>query len=312
MEIQKRDQVFDRELDRTTEDPLPGEFSFGVNLRPAIRIDREGFAERKGICAVYLPQIARGFVEQRKGLVVEWAEKLYDSFAARRVGLPKSLDDIPRLLIDLRLHFCGTVIPLLACGELLVSEREAIRLAIDGRESYWIAMAVLISPADVAEQNCGQVVSLETMTASLRVGLADDSSGLGKARATEVGAEQTSRIAESFGRTTADAHSMKPKVIAFAHPATVTKRGTRGPKRDFSTALKVDDVVRRLATDGNWREQLENICDSLDEAKVRCPKPWKKKGYGTWYDGMTFARPLVIKAIEHHRDRAQEHRETFS
>lgn len=93
---------------------------------------------------------------------------------------------------------------------------------------------------------------------------------------------------------------------------TVTIHGKRGPKRDFETAMKVDEVITRLAPDGNWRAQLEAVCEGLDEALVRRPKPWKAKGYRAWYDCMTDERALVIKAIEHHRERAQEYKKTFS
>jgi hypothetical protein len=237
-------------------------------------MDREEFAERKRICAEYLARIARAPAEQRKELLVEWAEKLYNAHAVRRVGLLTSLDDIPRLLADLDFYYSGTIISLLADAHPDDLESEAVSLAMAGRRSYWFARSALLVPAAAAEQN--------------------------------------SRIAESVRQTTADANSMKTKATVFTHPTTVTNRGTRGPKRDFATALKVDEVVRRLAPDGNWRAQLENVCDGLDEAQVRCPKPWKKKGHGTWYDCMTDARPLVIKAIEHHLERAQEHRETFS
>jgi hypothetical protein len=123
-------------------------------------------------------------------------------------------------------------------------------------------------------------------------------------------AGQNSRTGESVGQTTADADPMQTKAIVLTDPAAVTKR--RGPQRDFETALQVDAVVRRLAPDGDWHAQLANICDGLDEAEVRCPKPWKNKGYGTWYDCMTAERSLVVKAIAHHRELAREPRETFS
>jgi hypothetical protein len=92
----------------------------------------------------------------------------------------------------------------------------------------------------------------------------------------------------------------------------VTNRGKRGPKCDFETAMKVDEVTLRLAPDGKWRAQLDAVCEDLDEAQVRRPKRWTGKGYKTWYDCMIAERPLVIKAIEHHLKRAREHKKTFS
>jgi hypothetical protein len=232
-------------------------------------MDWEDFAERKALGTAYLALMARASREQRTKLLVEWAEKLYDAHAVRRVRLLQSSDDIPRLLIDLDFYYSGTITSLLADAHPDDFESEAISLAIAGRRSYWFTKSALpFFPATAVEQS--------------------------------------SRIAE-FGQTTADAHSMETRATAFTQTAVVRKRGTRGPKRDFLTALKVDEVVRRLAPDRNWRAQLENICDGLDEGEVRLPKPWKKKGYGTWYDCMTLARPLVIKAIEHHLERAREH-----
>jgi hypothetical protein len=99
---------------------------------------------------------------------------------------------------------------------------------------------------------------------------------------------------------------------ALTNRATVRSRGKRGPERDFKTAWRVDEIVAELAPNGNWRAQLEEICDGLDDAKVRRPKPWAARGYRTWYDCLTVERSLVVKAIEHHRERAREQKETFS
>ena len=246
----------------------------GGGIMIPTNMDREDFAERKALDTKYLARMARASAERRKELLVEWAEEHYDAHAVRRVELLTSLDDIPRFLVDLVFYYSGTIISSLADAHPDDFGNEAISLAIAGRRSYWFARSVALFPPAAAEHN--------------------------------------SRIGESVGQTTADANSMKTKATALTHPTTVTDRRAQGPKRDFATALKVDEVVRRLAPDGDRRAQLDNICDGLDEAEVRCPKPWKKKGYGTWYDCMTVARPLVIKAIEHHRKRAQEYRETFS
>src|ERR1700693_5622318 len=100
-------------------------------------MNREEFAERKRLGTEYPSRIARAPAEKRKELMVEWAEKLYDAYAQRRMGLPESLDDIPRLLLDLRLYYSGTVVPLVAAARPDDFESEAISLAIAGRESYW-------------------------------------------------------------------------------------------------------------------------------------------------------------------------------
>lgn len=113
---------------------------------------------------------------------------------------------------------------------------------------------------------------------------------------------------ESTGRAADEASPANAKATA----TTVTERRKRGPTRDFETALKVDGVITRLAPDGNWRARLEDICEGLDEAQVRRPKPWKRKGHSTWFDCVISERPLVIKAIEHHLKLAQQRKETFS
>jgi hypothetical protein len=119
-------------------------------------MDREAFAERKKLCAEYLGRIARASGEQRKELLVECAEKLYDAQAGQRVGLLESLDNIHLLLADLHLFYSGTIIPLLARANPDDFESEAISLAIAGQESHWLAKIVLLFPTAVAKQNSDQ------------------------------------------------------------------------------------------------------------------------------------------------------------
>jgi hypothetical protein len=116
------------------------------------KMDREEFAERKRIGAEYLSRIARASGEKRKELMVEWAEKLYDAHAPRRMGLLKSLAGLPQLLADLRLFYSATVIPLIAEAHPDDSESEAIRLSIAGRESDCSAKIALRFPAGAAPQ----------------------------------------------------------------------------------------------------------------------------------------------------------------
>lgn len=85
----------------------------------------------------------------------------------------------------------------------------------------------------------------------------------------------------------------------------------RGPKPDHETASRVAEIVGRIGGKG-WRAKLDDICCELDEAKVARPKTWKNKGYGTWFDCLTEARALVVKAIEHHLELARPEPETFS
>lgn len=117
-------------------------------------MDREEFAERQRIGAQYLSRIARATGEKRQGLLVEWAEKLYDANVQRRTVLVKSFADISILLMELRCYLSGTVIPLLTVASPSESEVEAIRLAIAGRESEWLASISQRFPAEaLAEEN---------------------------------------------------------------------------------------------------------------------------------------------------------------
>jgi len=113
-------------------------------------MNREEFAERKQLCAEYLARIARATDEHRKELFAEWAEKLFDPHVLRRSRLMKSLGDLSPLLDDLALYYSGTVIPLLAAARPNDSESEAIRLAIAGRNSAWLAKISLLFPAEAA------------------------------------------------------------------------------------------------------------------------------------------------------------------
>ena len=133
-------------------------------------------------------------------------------------------------------------------------------------------------------------------------------------RETEDSRPATEAAAEIAGDPAAPA-TLIPDSVAeegLTPRTTVTSRGKRGPQRDFKTAMKVDEVAIRLAPDGDWRGHLDAVCESLDEAEVRRPKPWKAKGHRTWFDCMIAERPLVIKAIEHHLELAREHKKTFS
>jgi hypothetical protein len=125
----------------------------------------------------------------------------------------------------------------------------------------------------------------------------------------------------TFGPTTHERAEVPPTSLAISPrpgddgkggETEVRNGGRRGPPRDFVTALRVEEVVRRLAPEGNWREKSEDICEGLDEARIRFPKTWKAKGHRTWYDCLMAERGLAIKAIGHHLERARERRQTIS
>ena len=112
---------------------LHGGIMFPRNMNP------EEFAARKRLSALYLARIARATREKRQELFVEWTEKLYDPQAQRMAGLVKSSSDIFLLRTHLSFYFWHTVMPLVAEARPDDSELEAIRLAIAGRDSAWLA-----------------------------------------------------------------------------------------------------------------------------------------------------------------------------
>jgi hypothetical protein len=85
----------------------------------------------------------------------------------------------------------------------------------------------------------------------------------------------------------------------------------RGPKPDYENALRVAEVVARVAGESNWHHKLDDICMELDEKLIPRPKTWKKRGHRDWLDGLR-ERHLVTKAIAHHLKLAAAERKTFS
>jgi hypothetical protein len=66
------------------------------------------------------------------------------------------LDDISLFRFDLSLYYSGTIMPLFAEARPGDVESEAIRLAIAGRDSYWLGKIALRFPVEAAaEENSG-------------------------------------------------------------------------------------------------------------------------------------------------------------
>jgi hypothetical protein len=93
--------------------------------------------------------------------------------------------------------------------------------------------------------------------------------------------------------------------------AGIPSRGKRGPKPSYENALRVAEVVARVAGNSKWFSRLDEICLELDEQAIPRPKTWKKRGHVDWFDALS-ERPLVVKAIAHHLKLAAIHRRTFS
>jgi hypothetical protein len=57
-----------------------------------------------------------------------------------------------------------------------------------------------------------------------------------------------------------------------------------GPKTDIESARTVARIVAEIAPNGEWREHLEQICEALDDAKIRVPATWAKQKLRCWAD----------------------------
>jgi hypothetical protein len=102
-----------------------------------------------------------------------------------------------------------------------------------------------------------------------------------------------------------------PKVddtgMRLAQPATepTTTGRKRGPKPDHETALRLAEIVARVAPDGEWRGKLDDVCEALDEAKIPFPAKWRRdRQWRCWADYLE--KPIVIKAIEYRLEMAKQ------
>jgi hypothetical protein len=82
-----------------------------------------------------------------------------------------------------------------------------------------------------------------------------------------------------------------------------TPSSTRpGPKTDFKTASRVDEIVKRVAPEGDWGSDIDDIAAELDDEKIPHPKTWPMRDppIRNWTDAATTNRDLAKKAIAHH------------
>jgi hypothetical protein len=75
----------------------------------------------------------------------------------------------------------------------------------------------------------------------------------------------------------------------------------RGPKTDYENAVRVAEIVARVAPDGGWKDKLNEICVALDAGEIPHPKTWRKREMPlkNWEDGADCEPALAKKAIEH-------------
>ncbi|MCL5745172.1 MAG: hypothetical protein M1541_14815 [Acidobacteria bacterium] len=86
----------------------------------------------------------------------------------------------------------------------------------------------------------------------------------------------------------------------------------RGPKPDHDTAARIAEVVARIASNGDWRSKLDEICDALDEEHIPVPRTWRRNRKCTQWS-LCDDRDLIVKAIDYRlRQRKKDSPETFS
>ncbi len=89
-----------------------------------------------------------------------------------------------------------------------------------------------------------------------------------------------------------------------AIPKTKDRGRKRGPKPDREGALRVAEIVARVAPDGEWRGRLNDVCDALDEAAIPFPARWRRdRQCRCWADCLE--KPIAIKAIEYRLELAK-------
>jgi hypothetical protein len=72
----------------------------------------------------------------------------------------------------------------------------------------------------------------------------------------------------------------------------------RGPKPDHDTAQRVFAIVARVEPDGDWRSNLDETCEALDEGHVPVPSTWRRnRDCRSW--SVCLERDVVVKAIEY-------------
>jgi hypothetical protein len=97
--------------------------------------------------------------------------------------------------------------------------------------------------------------------------------------------------------------SRKPFDAPPSIPNSKPQGRKRGPHRDYATATRVAEIIRKVAPDGCWRrnEKLDDLCEALDEAGIKRPTTWKtrKPPLTGWLDAACQERELAQKAIAH-------------
>jgi hypothetical protein len=74
----------------------------------------------------------------------------------------------------------------------------------------------------------------------------------------------------------------------------------RGPKPDLDSAVRVAQIVAKIATDGDWRTKLDDLRKAFMDADIPSPRRWRSTSWSDQEDA------LVIKVIKRRLDRASK------
>ena len=96
--------------------------------------------------------------------------------------------------------------------------------------------------------------------------------------------------------------------VEVAQPVTegTARARKRGPKPGDELAERIEETVKAVAPDGEWRAKLDDICEALDERQIPCPKRWRKDGSRSWSDKLE--NGLRVKAIDYRLKQAKKNR----
>jgi hypothetical protein len=76
-----------------------------------------------------------------------------------------------------------------------------------------------------------------------------------------------------------------------------TPKRRHGPKPDMDSHLKVAAIATGLK---NWKDELETLCNKLDQTGVPVSEFWRKRHLKSWVDALEETGPEnIIKAVEY-------------
>ncbi len=114
-------------------------------------------------------------------------------------------------------------------------------------------------------------------------------------------------LASEIRPPVSDVQSPAPKPEASAVNQSSTEKASqkigakRGPKADRATAEEVMKIIESVASAGEWKTKLADVCEALDSKEIQYPSTWPRRGSKiiSWSDAALLEPQLAIKAIEY-------------